>query len=69
MLKNKCTVCAICTVVVGLSAIGWGVVGVLGATPTHSVLVRIAYVAVGVIGIGFLYYQIKPCPNCTKKNL
>jgi hypothetical protein len=67
---KKCTVCLIGTWIVGLSALAWGVLGVTGGLSTLPVWARVMMGVVGVVGLGFLFYQppMKPCPRCVAAN-
>jgi hypothetical protein len=67
---KKCTICLIGTWTVGLAAMAWGALALLGIDLMWPIWGKIMAVTVGLTGLGFLYYQppMKPCPRCASLN-
>jgi len=65
---KKCFVCAWGSWVVGLSAVALVIAGIFELTLPTGLLAKIIYVGIGINAIGFVYYQIVPCPMCARKN-
>ena len=66
---KKCVPCTFGSWIVGLGTVALMIVGILGLTLPTGLIANILYGVIGIIGLGFLYYQIVPCPRCMKRNL
>ncbi len=65
---KKCIVCAVCSWIVGLSMLGFVVIGLGGWKLPSGGVVNLVYAALGLITLGFLYYQVVPCQRCVAVN-
>ena len=64
---KKCFICTICSWIVGLSTL-WLVGMGLGGWPLPAGgWINICYAVLGLIALGFLYYQLVPCPRCVAR--
>jgi hypothetical protein len=66
---EKCTICTIGTWVTGLSALLLVITGIFELSLPTGLISQILYAVAGIIILGFLYYQVTPCPRCVKKNV
>lgn len=64
----KCRICTIFSWIVGLSTILFSLVGIFDIPLPSGTLAGAAYVILILIALGFLYYQIIPCPRCLEQS-
>ena len=65
---KKCLLCTICSWIVGLSTLWLVGMGLGGWALPSGGLVNIGYALLGLIALGFLYYQVVPCSRCVARN-
>jgi hypothetical protein len=65
---KKCLICKICSWVVGLSTLWLVVMGLTGWQLPTGAAVNLAYAALGLVALGFMYYQMVPCKRCMAVN-
>lgn len=63
---KKCVICTFGSWTVGLSALAWTAVGLLGIVLPAGLGFKIITALVGITGAGFLIYQppLQACPRC-----
>lgn len=68
---KKCLVCTLGSWTVGLAALAWAMVGLLGLALPAGPWFAIVTAIVGITAIGFLIYQppFKACPRCEAATL
>lgn len=63
----KCAVCVVSSWVIGLSTATFSLAGIFDLPLPVGTLAGAGYVVLILIVLGFLYYQIVPCPRCERK--
>lgn len=66
MWRTKCALCSIASWVLGLAGIWLGVTGIFNLDLPTGTLAGALYTVLVVIALGFLYYQVVPCPRCAR---
>jgi len=67
MWRTKCALCNFGSWLVGVASICLGVAGIFDLDLPAGTLAGVTYTVLIVVALGFLYYQIVPCPRCARK--